>query len=37
LEDLDYEADKTSDGAVAGRVLAALITGADETAAKALQ
>jgi hypothetical protein len=37
LEDLDYEADKSSGGAVAARVLAALITGADETAAKALQ
>lgn len=37
LEDLDYETDKTSGGAVAARVLAALITGADETAAKALQ
>ena len=37
LEDLDYEADKTSGGAVAARVLAALITGADEMTAKASQ
>jgi hypothetical protein len=37
LEDLDYEADKASGGAVAARVLATLIIGADETTAKALQ
>ena len=37
LEDLDYEADKTSEGAVAARTLAAIITGAEEISARALQ
>ena len=34
LEDLDYEADKTSGSAVAARVLAAILSGADEMAAR---
>ena len=34
LEDINYEADKASGGAVAARVIATLITGADEMAAR---
>lgn len=37
LEDLDYEADPSSGGAIAARVVATIITGADELAAKAVQ
>ncbi len=33
LEDLDYEADPASGGAIAARALAAIISGADETKA----
>ena len=33
LEDLDYEADPASGGAIAARALATIITGADELAA----
>ena len=37
LEDVDYEADQASGGAVAARVMAAIITGTDEMAVKAVQ
>ncbi|MCW5692932.1 MAG: hypothetical protein KIT48_11265 [Pseudolabrys sp.] len=37
LEDLDYEADPASGGAIAARALATIISGADEAAAKAVQ
>jgi hypothetical protein len=37
LEDIDYEADQASGGAVAARVMAIIITGADEMAAKAVR
>ena len=36
LQDLDYEADQTSGGAVAARVIASVIVAADEIAARAL-
>jgi hypothetical protein len=37
LEDLDYQADRESGGAIAARTLATLIMVADEMAAKAVQ
>lgn len=37
LEDLNYEADPRSGGAIAARALATIISGADEIAAKAVQ
>jgi hypothetical protein len=37
LEDLDYEADPSSGGAIAARVVATIITGADELAARSVQ
>jgi hypothetical protein len=37
LEDINYEADKTSDGAIAARALATIISCADEAVAKAVQ
>jgi hypothetical protein len=37
LEDIDYEADKKSGGAIAARVLACIIDGADQIAARAMQ
>jgi hypothetical protein len=36
LEEIDYEADKAAHGAIAARVIATIITGADELAAKAV-
>ena len=37
LDDLDYEADLKSGGAIAARALAGIISGADEAAAQAVQ
>jgi hypothetical protein len=37
LADLDYEADPKSSGAIAARAIAAIISGADEMVAKAVQ
>ena len=37
LEDLDYEADPSAGGAIAARLMAAIITNADELAAISVQ
>jgi hypothetical protein len=37
LEDIEYEANPESGGAIAARVIATIITGADEMATKAVQ
>jgi hypothetical protein len=37
LKDIDYDADKAADGALAVRILAAIITNADDPAAKAVR
>jgi hypothetical protein len=37
LKDINYEADPSSGGAIAARVIATIITGADEMAGKAVQ